>query len=110
MQTNAHVELTTTTTFDACQHIAGLGRLFEARLKASHLNTSGRDQAIASVVASFAAKALRTTLEPRISPADASISTGEMPTINTPAQSVRERPNLDVYRSGVGRSAFVYER
>ena len=102
--------LTTTTTFDACKHIAGLGRLFEARLQAANVNAAGRDQAIARVVASFAAKAPRTTPEPRTPPAAASISTGDTPTINTPAASLRERPSWDVYRSGLGTSAFVYER
>ena len=103
--------LTATTTFDACKHIAGLGRLFEARLQAKNANASGRDQAIARVVASFAAKAPRTTLEPRTLPAAAAdISKADMPTSNTPAPSVRERPNWDVYRSGLGTSAFVYER
>jgi type IV secretion system protein VirB1 len=102
--------LTAATTFDACKHIAGLGRLFEARLQAASVNASGRDQAIARVVASFATNAPRITPEPRTPPADADISTGVTPTINTPAPSVRERPNWDVYRSGVGTSAFVYER
>ncbi|MCK1540983.1 type IV secretion protein [Bradyrhizobium sp. 179] len=102
--------LTATTTFDACKHIAGLGRLFEARLQAANVNVSGRDQAIASVVASFAAKAPRTTPEPRTPSGDADISTGDAPIINTPAPSINERPNWDVYRSGLGTSAFVYER
>jgi hypothetical protein len=105
--------LTATTTFDACKHIAGLGRLFEARLQAASVNASGRDQAIASVVASFTAKAPGTTPGPRTRPtasADADISTGDMPPINMPAASARERPNWDVYRSGLGTSAFVYER
>jgi hypothetical protein len=56
--------LTATTTFDACKHIAGLGRLFEARLQAANVNASGRDQGIGSVVASFVAKAAGTTPEP----------------------------------------------
>ena len=103
--------LTATTTFDACKHIAGLGRLFEARLQAANVNAAGRDQAIARVVASFAAKAPRTTPEPHTLPADAAdISKADMPTSNTPAPSVRERPNWDVYRSSLGTSAFVYER
>ncbi|WP_244608713.1 type IV secretion protein [Bradyrhizobium algeriense] len=105
--------LTATTTFDACKHIAGLGRLFEARLQAANVNASGRDQAIASVVASFAAKAPGTTPEARTPPMasrGAEISTGDTPTINTPAPSVRERTNWDIYRSGLGASAFVYER
>ena len=105
--------LTATTTFDACKHIAGLGRLFDARLQAASVNASGHDQAIASVVASFAVKASGTTSEPRSRPMasrGANISTGDMPPIKEPAASVRERPNWDVYRSGLGTSAFVYER
>ena len=102
--------LTATTTFDACRHIAGLGRLFEARLQAANVNASGRDQGIASVVASFVAKAAGTTPEPRTRPMASAGSTGDMPAINTPAPSVREHPNWDVYRSGLGTSAFVYER
>lgn len=105
--------LTATTTFDGCKHIAGLGRLFEARLQAASVNASGRDDAIARVVASFAAKAPGTTSEPRtqsMPSRGADTSTGHMSTINTPALSARERPNWDVYRSGVGTSAFVYER
>ncbi|MCJ9730903.1 type IV secretion protein [Bradyrhizobium sp. PRIMUS42] len=104
------VRLTVTTTFDACKHIAGLARLFQARLQAANANASGRDQAIASVVSSFAAKTPRTTPEPRTPPGDADISTGDTPKINTPAPSINERPNWDVYRSGLGTSAFVYER
>jgi hypothetical protein len=105
--------LTTTTTFDACKHIAGLGRLFEARLKAANVNASGRDHAIASVVASFAAKAPGTTPDSGNQPTASSgvdTSSGDMPTINTPVSSARERPNWDVYRSRLGTSAFVYER
>lgn len=104
--------LTTATTFDACKHIAGLGRLFEARLKAANLDASGRDQAIASVVAGFAAKASGTTPDSGQPTAFSGVGTsnGDMPTINAPAASARERPKWDVYRSDVGRSAFVYER
>src|SRR3954467_11352949 len=101
--------LTTPTTFDACQHIAGLRRLFEARLKAANLNASGRDQAIASVVAAFAVKAPGPPPDSADQPT-VGTPNGDTPTINTPAPSVRERPNWDVYRSGVGTSAFVYER
>lgn len=105
--------LTATTTFDACKHIAGLGRLFEVRLQAANMNSSDRDQAIASVVASFAAKAPGTPPDSGNRPTASSgvdTSNGDIPTTNTPAPSARERPNWDVYRSGVGRSAFVYER
>ena len=41
--------LTATTTFDACKHIAGLGRLFDARLQSASLKRSDRDQAIAAL-------------------------------------------------------------
>jgi hypothetical protein len=105
--------LTATTTFDACKHIAGLGRLFEVRLQAASVNASGREEAIARVVASFAAKAPGTTSEPRTQPMPsrgADSSPGDMSTINTPAPSARERPSWDVYRAGLGTSAFVYER
>jgi type IV secretion system protein VirB1 len=103
--------LTAATTFDACKHIAGLGRLFEARLRAANVTLADRDQAIASVVASFAAKAPGSTPEPRTQKvASDGADSGDVPTINTPAPSVRERPNWDVYRSGLGTSAFVYER
>jgi type IV secretion system protein VirB1 len=102
--------LTATTTFDACKHIAGLGRLFQARLQAANVNASGHDQAIARVVASFATNTSRTTPEPRTPPGDADISTGETPNLNAPAPAIRERPNWDVYRSGLGTSAFVYGR
>jgi type IV secretion system protein VirB1 len=105
--------LTATTTFDPCKHIAGLGRLFEARLQAAKVNALGRDQAIAKVVASFATKAPGTPPEARARPTafrGVDISTSDAPTINTPAAPTRERPNWDVYRSGLGTSAFVYER
>jgi type IV secretion system protein VirB1 len=105
--------LTATTTFDACKHIAGLGRLFEVRLQAANANASGRDQAIASVVASFTTKAPGIPPEARNRPTASrgpDISTGDTLPINTPAPSIRERPNWDVYRSGLGTSAFIYER
>jgi hypothetical protein len=105
--------LTTATTFDACKHIAGLGRLFDARLQAVDMTSSDRDQAIARVVVSFAASASSPTLEPRTRPmasADADSSTGDMSPVNAPTLSVREHPRWDVYRSRLGTSAFVYER
>ncbi|WP_407123483.1 type IV secretion protein [Bradyrhizobium sp. STM 3561] len=104
--------LTATTTFDACQHIAGLGRLFDARLQAASVKNADHDQAIAKVVASFASTASSQAAEPRAQPM---ATTGhDRPTsdttINPPAASAGERPRWDVYRSGLGTSAFVYER
>ena len=81
-------------------------------MQAANVNASGRDQAIASVAASFVAKAAGTTPEPRTRPMasrGADIANGDMPT-STAAPSVREHPNWDVYRSGLGTSALVYER
>ena len=105
--------LTATTTFDACQHIAGLGRLFDARLQAASLKSSDLNQATARVVASFSERASSPTHEPRIQPkasAGADSATGDLSPVNTPARSVTEHPRWDVYRSGLGTSAFVYER
>ena len=105
--------LTAATTFDACQHIAGLGRLFEVRLQAARMKSSDRNRALAGVVASFAAKAPSPTPEPYSQPmpsAGTDRSTGNVSPINAPAPSVSEHPRWDVYRSGLGTSAFVYER
>ncbi|GAA0033891.1 MULTISPECIES: type IV secretion protein [Bradyrhizobium] len=104
--------LTASTTFDACQHIAGLGRLFGVRLQATNMKSADRDQAIAKVVASFAPKASGQVSEPRVEPmatAGRDRPTGDT-TINPPAASASERRPWDVYRSGLGTSAFVYER
>lgn len=104
--------LTAATTFDACKHIAGLGRLFDVRLQAANMKSSDRDQAIARVVVSFTAQARGTAPEPRTQPmgsTDTERSTGDT-TINTSSPSISERPRWDVYRSGLGTSAFVYER
>lgn len=105
--------LTPATTFDACQHIAGLGRLFEMRLQSANKELLDRDQAIARVVVSFAAKDTGQTHEHRIqsmASVGADKSTGDVSPINTPAHSVSGHARWDVYRSGLGTSAFVYER
>jgi len=104
--------LTAATTFDACQHIAGLGRLFGARVQAASVKSADPDQAIAKVVASFAPKASGQASEPRVEPMGTTgrdRPTGDT-TINPPAASASERRPWDVYRSGLGTSAFVYER
>lgn len=104
--------LTASTTFDPCQHIAGLGRLFDARLQAASPKRADRDQAIAEVVASFAPKASGHVSEPRAQPMATNSRdrpTGDT-TINPSPASASERRPWDVYRSGLGTSAFVYER
>lgn len=105
--------LTPATTFDACKHIAGLGRLFDARLQAANIKGSGRDQVIARVVASFATRVAGSTREPRSQPVASAGSdrpTGDDTAFDTPIPSVSGHPRWDVYRSGIGTSAFVYER
>lgn len=105
--------LTPATTFDACQHIAGLGRLFYARLQAASIKSPDRDQAIVRVVASFVARAPGHTPEPGIQStvfAKTERSPDEASPTNQPEPSLREHPRWDVYRSGRGTSAFVYER
>ncbi|MBR0857773.1 type IV secretion protein [Bradyrhizobium liaoningense] len=104
--------LTVATTFDACQHLAGLGRLFDARLRVASMKSADRNQAIAKVVASFAPKASGPVSGPRVEPMATTgrdRPTGDM-TIDPPAASASERRPWDVYRSGLGTSAFVYER
>ena len=104
--------LTAATTFHACKHIAGLGRLFDARLQSASMKSADRDQAIARVVVSFAAKDPSTTPELRTQPMasrGADSFAGDT-AINTPAPSVGGHPRWDVYRSGLGTSAFVYDR
>lgn len=103
--------LTAATTFDACQHVAGLGRLFEARLQALSTKGADRDQAIAHVVASFAARAPSQAPDPHTQPMASADSDrpARDTTINLPARSASEHPRWDVYRSGLGTSAFVYE-
>ncbi|MDA9405924.1 MULTISPECIES: type IV secretion protein [unclassified Bradyrhizobium] len=102
--------LTAATTFDACQHVAGLGRLFDARLDASSIKGTDRDQAIAHVVASFAVprRAPESPIQP-MATADSDRASGDT-RINPPARSESEPPRWDVYRSGLGTSAFVYKR
>lgn len=105
--------LTAATTFDACQHIAGLGRLFDARLQAANMKIPDRDQAIARLVVSFATKSASKQPEHRIQPmasVGADESRGNVPPIKTPARTAGEPPRWDVYRSGLGTSAFVYAR
>ncbi|MEY9120477.1 type IV secretion protein [Bradyrhizobium yuanmingense] len=104
--------LTAATTFDPCQHIAGLGRLFDLRLQAASIKSANHDQATAEVVASFASKSPSRASEAGIQP---TATTGRNrpsgdTTINPPATSASEHPRWDVYRSGQGTSAFVYER
>jgi type IV secretion system protein VirB1 len=107
--------LTITTAFDACEHVAGLSRLFDARSQAVNARVPDRGRATATVIASFAVKAPSETPQTSGDNTDNTLSAtrAEAPapdtsTTNTP--TAKERPSWDVYRSGFGTSAFVYER
>ena len=104
--------LTVTTTFDACKHIAGLSRLFEARLRTAEAKQPNHDQAIASVIASFTAAAIATPKLPTKPATSASVSppsNAAKGTLQTSA-GPDDVPRWDVYRTGIGESALVYKR
>ena len=104
--------LTVTTTFDACKHIAGLSKLFEARLRAAERTKSNHDQAIASVIASFTGTPIAASTLPTKPAASATMSpppVADMGTVDTSA-GPSAAPRWDVYRAGIGESALVYKR
>jgi type IV secretion system protein VirB1 len=104
--------LTVTTTFDPCKHIAGLSRLFEARLRAAETTKSNHDQAVASVIASFTAAATaasKPSMKPVISTSISAPPDAETGAIDTSA-GPSAAPRWDVYRAGIGESALVYKR
>ncbi|MCP3468131.1 type IV secretion protein [Bradyrhizobium sp. CCGUVB23] len=104
--------LTVATTFDACKHIAGLSRLFEARLRAAETSKSNHDQAVASVIASFTAAATATSQPSMKAATSTSISASpdaDTGTRDIPAQP-STAPQWDVYRAGLGASTLVYTR
>lgn len=102
--------LTPTTTFDVCKHIAGLGRLFEERLRAAKPIAAGRDQAIAYVTASFATPATAARREPSPIAVDSAASPASKNPAPDPSIPLKERSDWDVYRTSRGTSAFVYDR
>ncbi len=104
--------LTIATAFDACKHVAGLSRLFDARSQAANARVPDRERATATVIASFAVKAPsetpQTSGDNTLSATRAEAPGPDTSATNTP--SAKERPSWDVYRSGFGTSAFVYQR
>lgn len=104
--------LTIATAFDACKHVAGLSRLFDARLQAANERILDRGRAAATAIASFAVKAPsetpQTSGDNTMSATRAEAPAPDSSATNTP--SAKERPSWDVYRSGFGTSAFVYQR
>jgi type IV secretion system protein VirB1 len=99
--------LTITTAFDACKHVAGLSRLFNARSQAANARVPDRGRATATAIASFAVKAQSETPQ-TLSATGAEAPAPDTSATNTP--TAKERPSWDVYRSGFGTSAFVYQR
>lgn len=102
--------LTIATTFDACQHVAGLSRLFQVRFHAAIADGGDSHKGAFDAIQSFAMKDKPTMPQLRS-------RAPSQPPANEPAASssssadlARERPSWDVYRAGLGMSAFVYGR
>lgn len=103
--------LTITTTFDACQHVAGLSRLFQVRSQTAIASGGISQKAALDAVESLAVKDKLTI--PGVGSRDApSQPPADEPAANrtSSADLARERPSWDVYRAGLGMSAFVYGR
>ncbi|NPU25706.1 type IV secretion protein [Bradyrhizobium denitrificans] len=101
--------LTIATTFDACQHVAGLGRLFQVRFQTAIADRGDPHKATPGAIKSFAMKDKPTMPQgsraPSPPPADEPAAN-----FSSSADLARERPSWDVYRAGLGTSAFVYGR
>ncbi len=103
--------LTIATTFDACQHVAGLSRLFQVRFQTAIADGGDSHNATRDAVKSFAVRGTLTLPElgsrdvPPQPPADEPAAN-----VSSSADLARERPGWDVYRAGLGTSAFVYGR
>ena len=103
--------LTIATTFDACQHVAGLSRLFQVRFQTAIADGGDPHKAALGAVKSF------TVRGKPIMPELGSRNLPSQPPADEPAADLsssadlgRERPSWDVYRAGLGTSAFVYGR
>ena len=102
--------LTIATTFDACQHVAGLGRLFQVRFQTAIEDRGGSHKAAFDAIKSFAMKDKPTM--PQVGSRAPSQPPADEPAANLSSSTdlARERPSWDVYRAGLGMSAFVYGR
>jgi type IV secretion system protein VirB1 len=103
--------LTIATTFDACQHVAGLSRLFQVRFQTAIADGGDSDKAALDAVKSS------TVRGKPIMPVPGSRNVTSQPPADEPATNFSssadpawERPSWDVYRAGLGTSAFVYGR
>ena len=103
--------LTIATTFDACQHVAGLSRLFQVRFQTAFADGGDSHKAALDAVKSF------TVRGKPIMPELGSPNLSSQPADDEPVSNLSlgaglasERPSWDVYRTGVGTSAFVYQR
>jgi type IV secretion system protein VirB1 len=103
--------LTIATAFDACQHIAGLSRLFQVRYQTAIADGGDSHKAALGDVKSFTVrgKPIMPELGSRNAPSQ---PPADEPATNfsSSADLARERPSWDVYRAGLGTSAFVYGR
>jgi type IV secretion system protein VirB1 len=103
--------LTIATTFDACQHVAGLSRLFQVRFQTATANAGDPHKAELDAVKSLAVKGKPKAPELGSRNLTSQPPADEPPTnFSSSADLARERPSWDVYRAGLGTSAFVYGR
>lgn len=103
--------LTIATTFDACQHVAGLSRLFQVRFQTAIADGGDSHKAALGAVKSFTVRG-KPLVPERGSPDVPSQPPADEPAadLSSSADLGRERPSFDVYRAGLGTSAFVYGR
>ncbi|MEO6380968.1 MAG: type IV secretion protein [Nitrobacter sp.] len=103
--------LTIATTFDACRHVAGLSRLYQVRLQTAFAKEGDSHKSALDAVKNFTVRGKATT--PELASRNLSSQTADdepAAILSSGAGLARERPTWDVYRPGVGTSAFVYQR
>jgi hypothetical protein len=101
--------LTIATTFDACQHVAGLSRLFQVRFQTAFADGGDSHKAALDAVKSFTVRGK--PIMPELANLSSQPADDEpVSNLSLGAGLASERPSWDVYRTGVGTSAFVYQR
>ena len=103
--------LTIATTFDACQHVAGLSRLFQVRFQTAIADGGDSHKAALDAVKSSTVRGKPIMPEPGSRNVPSQPPADEPATnFSSSANLARERPSWDVYRAGLSTSAFVYTR
>jgi hypothetical protein len=103
--------LTIATTFDACQHVAGLSRLFQVRYRTAIADGGDSHKAALDSIKSSTVRGTPTMPEPGSRNLPSQPPADEPATnFSSSADLPRERPSWDVYRAGLDTSAFVYGR